>query len=303
MIDPSLLPPLHDFLTVARRGSVGSAATALHKTPSAVSQQIRRLESSFGVALLERAGRGVRLTAAGEAMMGPVARLFDRAEAVYSMLGELAGTSTVTVRLTASEYLGSHLLAPVMRELRSGGAPLRFEIVTAHSADSVRLLERGEVDVAVVTSADTRQGLHERVLFEQGFLWVAPADESTGPRATVTSRLGQEPMLRLAPGSVGRSVLDAYLGDRGIRPASTIDVPSVTLLLSYAAAGVGIGLVPALSLVGASAPSVTREPAETPRLPVKLLVRQDYRPSAAMESFLARLVAVGGDLGKEVGRV
>ena len=65
MIDASLLPALLSLLTVARSGSVGAAARLHHRTSSAISQQIRKLERHLGVTLLERAGRGVRLTAAG----------------------------------------------------------------------------------------------------------------------------------------------------------------------------------------------------------------------------------------------
>ena len=67
MIDASLFPALLSLLTVARSGSVGAAARLHHRTSSAISQQIRRVETHFGVKLLERAGRGVRLTPAGEA--------------------------------------------------------------------------------------------------------------------------------------------------------------------------------------------------------------------------------------------
>ena len=67
MIDAALLPALLSLLTVARSGSVGAAARQRHITSSAVSQQIRRLETHFGIKLFERAGRGVRLTATGEA--------------------------------------------------------------------------------------------------------------------------------------------------------------------------------------------------------------------------------------------
>ena len=50
-MDPALIPALHDALVVAQTGSVGEAARRLHKTASAVSQQLRRIEQRFGVAL------------------------------------------------------------------------------------------------------------------------------------------------------------------------------------------------------------------------------------------------------------
>src|SRR5438309_11937847 len=102
MIDSTLLPALNDVLVVARAGSVGAAARRLHKTPSAVSQQIRRVERHFGVPLFERAGRGVRLSSAGEAALPGINRMFDEADAVFGHLAELAGKSMTTLRVAAS---------------------------------------------------------------------------------------------------------------------------------------------------------------------------------------------------------
>src|SRR6185436_947825 len=116
MLDASLLPALHDALTVARLGSVARAAGALFKTPSAVSQQLRRIEKHFGVTLFERDGRGIRLTAAGESFLRQATRVFDEAESVYQLLGSLAGTPVTTVRIAVSDYLGKELLAPVLRD-------------------------------------------------------------------------------------------------------------------------------------------------------------------------------------------
>ena len=79
-MDASLIPALHDALVVAQTGSVGEAARRLHKTASAVSQQLRRVEERFVVALFEKHGRGVRLSPAGEAALGALTRLFDEVD-------------------------------------------------------------------------------------------------------------------------------------------------------------------------------------------------------------------------------
>src|SRR6266566_2578739 len=180
MVDAALFPALETLLAVARTGSVGAAARQRHITSSAVSQQIRKLEAHFGMKLFERAGRGVRLTTAGEAAL------------------------------------------PV-----------------------VRLLVDGDVDLAVVTGQETPRGLEERHLFDQPFVWVGP--RRGRDRTPLTERLRREPVLRLAAESRGRALLDQYFSDERIRPVSTIDVPSVSLLLSYVSGGLGIGLVPALA--------------------------------------------------------
>src|SRR5574341_779011 len=102
MIDAALLPALLSLLAIARSGSVGAAARLHHRTSSAISQQIRRLERHFGVKLLERAGRGVRLTPTGEAALAPLLVLAGEAEAVFGRLAELAGRPVTTLRVAAS---------------------------------------------------------------------------------------------------------------------------------------------------------------------------------------------------------
>lgn len=294
MIDSSLLPALHDALTVARHGSVARAAEALFKTPSAVSQQLRRVEDHFGVALFERDGRGIRPTAAGEAFLGPATRLFDEAESVYSLLGALSGSPVTTVRLAVSDYLGKELVAPVLSDLSAdpapGPSPLRFAIVTAHSSDAVRLLELGEVDAAIVSMAAPHPRLDEHLLFEQRLQWVAARREGSPP---LRQRLATEPVLRLSPGSLGRTVLDAWLERSGIAPASTVDVPSVSLLVAYATTGCGVGLAPALPLLDVDPASVVIEDSDLPALSVRLALRPSFPPSPAMAAFLDRIRARG----------
>jgi len=90
MINAGLFPALETLLAVARTGSVGAAARQRHITASAVSQQIRRLESHLDVKLLERVGRGVRLTAAGEAALPVVRELWSGAESAFEQLAGLA---------------------------------------------------------------------------------------------------------------------------------------------------------------------------------------------------------------------
>jgi DNA-binding transcriptional LysR family regulator len=298
MIDPSLLPGLQDVLMVARAGSVGAASRRLHKTPSAVSQQIRRVEKHFGVELFERAGRGVRLSQSGESALPSINRLFDEAESLFGHLSDLAGTSVTTLRVAASDYLGKGLLLPVIRELFVHRAPLRFEITTMHSLDAPRMVERGEVDFAVITTLEAKETLTEKVLFTQPFVWVGP--RLAGEKRHLRDRLRREPLLRLAAGSQGRRLLDAFLDEQRIRPVSTIDVPSVSLMLSYASGGLGVGLAPALALGEVARARIVAARAAVPSLPVKLVHRSNYRPAPAAERFVERLFSVGRQAAEKV---
>jgi len=295
MINASLFPALETLLAVARTGSVAAAARQRHITSSAVSQQIRRLESHFGLKLLERAGRGVRLTATGETALPVVRELWSGAEAAFGQLAAMAGRPATTLRIAASDYLGKGLLAPVLRDLLEADPPVRFEIVTTHSRAGLRLAAAGDVDLAIVTGQEPSRGLEERHLFDQPFVWVAP--RRARDRTPLTERLRQEPVLRLAAESRGRAVLDQYLADEHIRPVSTIDVPSVSLLLSYISGGLGVGLVPALALAEAPADRVVSERARVPALPVALLWRAAARRPPALTRLADLLARAGARMG------
>src|SRR5918996_6013347 len=110
MIEPTLFPALLSFLTVARTGSVGATARQRHRTSSAISQQIRRLESHLGLKLLERAGRGVRLTPAGEAALPAIGQLWTEAEAGFGNPPPPFGPPGPTVRGGVGGHPGQALL-------------------------------------------------------------------------------------------------------------------------------------------------------------------------------------------------
>jgi DNA-binding transcriptional LysR family regulator len=291
-MDASLIPAFHDALVVARTGSVAEAARRLHKTASAVSQQIRRIDERFGVALFEKAGRGIRLSAAGEAVFGSLTRLFDEADSLETALREVTAARVTALRIAASDYLGEALLLPVLRRLVAEGAPLRFEITTANSIEAGRLASDGHVDVAVV-STERAITATEIALCEQRFFWIAPAPggkrRSAGP---LRARLAREPLLRLGAGSQGRRVLDEHLGRLRLRPVSTIDVPSVSLILSYVRQGLGIGLVPGLALRGGRRDdrAINVEPADVPPIDVRLACRPTLKRTKPVARFLDALV-------------
>ena len=281
-MDPALIPALHDALVVAQTGSVGEAARRLHKTASAVSQQLRRVEQRFGVALFERAGRGLRPSPAGETVLGSLTRLFDEAASLEGLLDELATERVTTLRVAASDYLGEALLLPVLRRLAADGTALRFDITTTNSVEAARLLADGLVDVAMVSS-HRPAGPDAVVLCRQRFYWVAPRRGRAQP---LRARLGREPLLRLGAGSQGRRVLDEMLARLRLQPPSTIDVPSVSLMLSYARQGLGVSLVPGLALARGDRRRLVVEQADVPPIDVHLVCRPTLKRTRAVARFL-----------------
>jgi DNA-binding transcriptional LysR family regulator len=199
-----------------------------------------------------------------------------------------------------SDYLGRALLVPVLRELIEQQPRLRFEIATTHSREGARLVGLGEVDCAVVTGLEAPRGVEAERLFEQAFVWIGPRRGRARP--PLPDRLAREPLLRLGAGSQGRRLLEDYLARERIQPVSTIDVPSVSLLLAYVSSGLGIGLAPALALAEIDRERVRWERADVPALSVALLYRPGFRRGAAGDRFATRLVAEGRHVGERLTR-
>src|ERR687889_499314 len=106
-----LLRELHD------RGTIAAVADALQFTPSAVSQQLAMLEREAGVKLLERAGRGVRLTDPARVLVEHAEALLARAEVAEADLAAAAGTVAGRVRIAAIESVALQVALPAMQAL------------------------------------------------------------------------------------------------------------------------------------------------------------------------------------------
>src|SRR3954453_17214792 len=102
---------------LSARGTIGAVAEALSYTPSAVSQQLARLEQEAGVPLLERVGRNVRLTAAAHTLVGHTEALLERLEAAEADLEATAEHVTGTLRVATIQSPGLYLLAPALQRV------------------------------------------------------------------------------------------------------------------------------------------------------------------------------------------
>lgn len=135
---------------VAERGSVVGAADALGFTPSAVSQQVKRLERAAGVALLERVGRGVILTSAGRRLIDESTELFARLERLESGLRRDAAVVSGRLRLLAFSTALRGLIAPMAPALIRQFPALRLEINEGEPWETVEAVASGRHDLGVV---------------------------------------------------------------------------------------------------------------------------------------------------------
>jgi DNA-binding transcriptional LysR family regulator len=146
MLDPRRLAVLREF---AAQGTIARAAEALAFTPSAVSQQLAQLQREAGVALFRKIGRRLELTDAGLRLVDRAGELLTRAEEIEAELAAGAGEVTGTVRVGAFQTAALELVAPVLERLADAHPALRVELVESEAEESLPLLARGGLEVAV----------------------------------------------------------------------------------------------------------------------------------------------------------
>jgi DNA-binding transcriptional LysR family regulator len=131
------------------RGTIAAVADALQFTPSAVSQQLAVLEREAGVALLEPAGRGVRLTDAAIVLAGHAQVLLERAELAEAELAGASGAVAGRGRIATFQSVALRLAVPAMRALAREVPGLRCELVEAEPEQSLPALALGDVDLVL----------------------------------------------------------------------------------------------------------------------------------------------------------
>jgi DNA-binding transcriptional LysR family regulator len=138
-----LLSELHE------RGTIAAVADALQFTPSAVSQQLAMLEREAGVPLLERAGRGVRLTDAALVLVDHAEALLERAAVAEADLAAAAGTVAGRGRIAGFESVALRLVLPALGALAREAPGLRCELAELEPEEALPMLALGDLDLVL----------------------------------------------------------------------------------------------------------------------------------------------------------
>lgn len=175
MADELDLRDLRYFEAIAEAGHVGRAARAQHRSQPAMTGAIRRLESSLGTPLFERAGRGIRLTAAGEALHARARMLRISATEAVREVADIGSGRAGVVRIgmvpTAARYLMPRLCARFLAD----SPDLSFKTIIANNDVLHAELKSGELDLTVNITASGDADTASHPIFRDECVVVAPA--------------------------------------------------------------------------------------------------------------------------------
>ncbi|MFG1737990.1 LysR family transcriptional regulator [Micromonospora chalcea] len=293
---------LEVFRTVARHGSITTAARALRFTQSAVSRQIAALEADIGARLFDRLPRGVALTEEGRELLPHAEAVLDRLAAVRRDLEDLRGLGRGRLRVGAFPTAVAALVPRAMASFRSAYPEISLSLVEGVTP---RLLERllaEEADVAVVSTSPTgeldRERFDLRHLLDERLLVAVARDHRLARRRSVRlADLAQDAFV-VGSATAENSLLRASLPS-GFSPRIDIVAAEWTGKLGCVAAGLGVALVPALAVRG-TPPDIALLRLHPDDESVRQIFAATVRgrtPSPAVMHFLEHLRAEAAHLG------
>jgi DNA-binding transcriptional LysR family regulator len=235
------------FLAVVDEGGVTRAARKLHIAQPSLSQALKTLEAELGLPLFHRAGRTVRLSAGGEALVGParqVLRSIDEARGAIAGVREL---QTGTLELAALATLAVDPMAPLVGRFRALHPGVRVRMLEPDNAEGVSALVRdGTCELGAAHLSQPRGGLETQSLGEQELLFVLPpggegdSSKPLGPR-----ELSKTPLVVSPPGTSTRILLEQALDAVGATPQIAVETAAREAIVPLVLAGAGAALLPA----------------------------------------------------------
>jgi DNA-binding transcriptional LysR family regulator len=144
------LVQLRVLAAVARTGSITEAARELHYSQPSVSHHLSRLEAATGAKLIQRVGRGIRLTPAGQLLAMRATEILGRVDAATKELEAQVGLQAGRVRLAANASVLSTIVPKAAATLAQAHPGIEVTLVDQHPAEGLGMLRQGEVDVALI---------------------------------------------------------------------------------------------------------------------------------------------------------
>ena len=213
------------FLAVAEHGSFTRAASALHVSQPALSQQIRQLEESLGVPLFDRSGRTIRLTDAGEVWRQYASRALQELGAGKRAIHDVADLTRGSLRIAVTPTFTSYFIGPLMADFYA-----RYPGITLQLIED--MLCRDELDVGIAFAPVHSPELEAIPLLTESLALVVAQHHPLAVHEQVAlSRLHDEKLVLLSAEFATREQIDHYCEKAGLHPQVVIEANSISAVL------------------------------------------------------------------------
>lgn len=292
------------LLALAAAGSFVDAAQASHLSQPSLHRAVRDVERLSGVPLVERRGRGVRLTGAGQRLARGFGLAVGEIQAALEELGALAGVDTGRIRIGAMPLARSHLLPLAIARFHRANPATLIDVEEGPHGELIERLRDGRLDFLIGALREPSPGpdVVQEALFDDRLVIVARAGHPLGKeKAPGPTKLAAFPWVIARHGTPLRAVWKGLFEEAGVAvPAAPIACGSVTTIRTLLGESDFLTLLSPQQVqpeLGAGLLAVIGGPIERTRRPIGLTFRADWRPTAAQADFLALLRALSADAG------
>ncbi|GHH33292.1 LysR family transcriptional regulator [Lentzea cavernae] len=242
---------LEVLAAVARHGSVTEAAKELHYSQPSVSHHLSRLEAATGVKLVQRVGRGIRLTPEGLLLAGRAAEIVGRVDAATTELAAHAGLRSGRVRVAANASAAATIVPEVAAALAERHPGLELSLFERHPVEALEMVRHGEVEIAVVFR-------HAGAPAEEGFRFVHLGDDPIHliSRQQDDGLANHRHSAWIGGCDACREELEVVCRSEGFAPRISSHSDDMVVVQALVAAGAGVAVLPGLGLRAHRRPDV-----------------------------------------------
>ena len=237
------LKQLEAFYWASKLGTFAIAAERLHVTQSSLSKRIAELEVNLGHPLFDRSGQRAVLTTAGEALL-PQAQQMLALEQTMRRGPEVGGALRGACRLGISELTATTWFPALVRRIHTEHPGLELKPQVGLGKSMERLVERGELDFAVVTGAISSATVASQTVAQVEFAWMAAPARLRKGTLLHADLLKQHPVILSTIDSGLTTALRTWTAAHGVQMREVVACNSLTAILAMTVAGVGISFLP-----------------------------------------------------------
>lgn len=282
-----LLRHIRYLLAVVEHRNFTRAAEALHVSQPTLSQQIKQLEETLGVQLLDRSGRIVRATDAGEAYLDHARKALRELEAGQRAIHDVLDLTRGALRLAMTPSLTSYLVGPLVAAFNASYPGIALHVIEMPLDRIEAALAADEVDLGIAFSQVRSGEITCQPLFAEKLSVVVGLGHPLlqRPAPITVQDLEQQPLALLSADFATRTYVDAYLHQQGISPRIAVEANTITAIVEIVRRGSMATILP--DAVTRENPNLRAVPLK-PTLPhrtVALLRRKGSYQSAASRAF------------------
>jgi len=243
------LADLRAFVAVAEMNSFRAAATALHLSQPAISRRVEKLEAALGIRLFERTTRRIALTAVGRDFSHKARSLLDDLENSLLSMREVAASQMGEVVIACVPSAAYYFLPKVLAEFHKQYPRIRVRIIDDSANGVLASVTRGEAEFGINITGNQEPDIDFQRILTESFVVACRRDHPLASRSTVSwAEIGQYDYMTVDRSSGNRLLLDLALAHTSLNLAWCYEARHVSTLIGLVEAGLGIAVVPRLSM-------------------------------------------------------